>query len=72
MAMIKANKITGGSSACDEIRSQFYDPIESSVPKNLSAVSNFKYLHAGSLVDVWLYKKMGQKLEYRRLCGVAQ
>ena len=33
--MIKANRITGGPSACDEIRSQFHDFIDCAVPKNL-------------------------------------
>ena len=70
--MIKANRITGGPSACDEIRSQFHDFIDCAVPKKLSAFSNFNHLNASSRVDVVMYKEMGQKLEYQRLCGVVQ
>ena len=70
--LVKANRITGGPSACDEIRSQFHDFIDCAVPKKLSALRNFNHLNANCRLNVFLYKEMGQQSEYRLLWGVVQ
>ena len=68
--LVKANRITEGPSACDEIRSQFHDFIDCAVSKKLSAFRNFNHLNANCRLDVFLCKEMGQQSEYRLSWGV--
>ena len=70
--LVKADRITGGPSACDEIRSQFHDFIDCALPKKWFAFRNFNHLNANCRLDVFLYKEMGQQSEYRLLGGILQ